>query len=369
VLLIASYGLMIHGGGAERLRAGVQYVVYNLAGSTLFLFALGTIYGVTGTLNMADLALRVAELPPEDTALVRVAAVLLLAVFAIKAALVPLHFWLPGTYAAAPAPVAALFAILTKVGAYAILRVYTMIWGPEAASTAGLIGDLLIPAALVTLAVGSLGTLGARDLGRLAAHAGVASMGTLLLAIGMFTPASTVAALYYLVHSTFAAAALFLVVDLVSERRRSGTALSAAPPIAQSGMIAALFFAAAIGMAGMPPLSGFLGKLLVMDAARPSGQMGLVWATILVTSLIAVVGFARAGSALFWKAHEGGAAAEGAAPPGSALPLAATMSLLGALVLVAVLAGPLTSFLQDTAAQLYAPAGYIDAVLGPRDGG
>jgi multicomponent K+:H+ antiporter subunit D len=125
VLLIASYGLMIHAGGRERLRAGLQYVVMNLAGSTLFLFALGTLYGATGTLNIADLAVRLAEMPAEEAALVRVAAMLLMIVFALKAALFPLQFWLPGTYANAPAPVAALFAIMTKVGVYAILRVHT----------------------------------------------------------------------------------------------------------------------------------------------------------------------------------------------------------------------------------------------------
>ena len=125
VLLIASYGLMIHSGGDARLRAGVQYVLFNLIGSTLFLFALGAIYAETGTLNMADLANRVALISPEGTVGIRVAAVLLLLVFAIKAAVVPLHFWLPSSYAEAPAPVAALFAIMTKVGAYAIIRVYT----------------------------------------------------------------------------------------------------------------------------------------------------------------------------------------------------------------------------------------------------
>ena len=138
VLLIASYGLMIHSGGTRRFQAGVQYVVYNLLGSTLFLFALGTLYSVTGTLNMADLAVRVAEIPAEDTALLRVGAVMLLLVFAIKAAVIPLHFWLPASYANAPLPVAALFAIMTKVGAYAILRMYTLVFGPDLATTEGL---------------------------------------------------------------------------------------------------------------------------------------------------------------------------------------------------------------------------------------
>ncbi|HAW46325.1 MAG TPA: monovalent cation/H+ antiporter subunit D, partial [Roseovarius sp.] len=160
VLLIASYGLMIHAGGARRLKAGVQYVIYNLLGSTLFLFALGTLYAVTGTLNMADLAVRAVEIPVEDSALLRVGAMLLFLVFAIKAALLPLHFWLPNTYAEAPAPVAALFAIMTKIGAYAILRFYTLIFGPDLDVTANLIDDVLLYGALLTLAAGMIGILG-----------------------------------------------------------------------------------------------------------------------------------------------------------------------------------------------------------------
>ena len=219
VLLIASYGMMIHSGGAMRLRAGTQYVVYNLLGSTLFLFALGTLYAVTGTLNMADLAERVAALPEAETALVRVGAVLLLLVFAVKAAVLPLHFWLPGSYANAPAPVAALFAIMTKVGAYAILRVYTLIFPPDLAATEGLFGVWLMPAALLTLAVGMIGVLGAVRLERLVAFSVIGSMGMLLVAIALFTPEATTAALYYIIHSTFAGAALFLIVDLVAQRR------------------------------------------------------------------------------------------------------------------------------------------------------
>ena len=177
VLLIASYGLMIHSGGKERMRAGVQYVGFNLLGSTLFLFALGTIYAETGTLNMADLAERVRLIDPDQTAGIRVAAVLLLIVFAVKAALVPLHFWLPSSYAEAPAPVAALFAIMTKVGAYAIIRVYTLCFPPDLEVTAGLQATWLLPLALFSLAVGMTGILAARKLNRLVAHSVVGSMG------------------------------------------------------------------------------------------------------------------------------------------------------------------------------------------------
>ncbi|MDE4172841.1 monovalent cation/H+ antiporter subunit D [Phaeobacter sp. PT47_59] len=372
VLLIASYGLMIHAGGARRFQAGVQYVVYNLLGSTLFLFALGTLYAVTGTLNMADLAVRVAELPAEDTALLRVGAMLLLLVFAIKAAVLPLHFWLPASYANAPLPVAALFAIMTKVGAYAILRVYTLVFGPELEVTAGLAGDWLLPAALITLAVGAIGVLGAREIGRLMAFGAITSMGTLLTAVALFTPEAVAAALYYTVHSTLAAALLFLIADMVMERQ--GGEIAAKPVMAQSGLIAALFFAGAIALAGMPPLSGFIGKLLVMDAARGHDLVWWIWGVILVSSLVTIIGLARAGSLIFWKSHglppQTHTLDKGATPPpvqatssNSALPFVACFGLLAALILLTILAGPMMSYAEATAAQLFAPDAYLETVL------
>ncbi|QYK41789.1 MAG: monovalent cation/H+ antiporter subunit D [Paracoccaceae bacterium] len=360
VLLIASYGLMIHGGGRDRLRAGVQYIGYNLVGSTLFLFALGSVYAVTGTLNMADIAVKVAALPEGDTALLRVAAILLILVFAIKGALVPLQFWLPGTYANAPGPVAALFAIMTKVGAYAIIRMYTLAFPPDTPATGTLFADLLMPAALITLAIGAIGVIGATGLARQAAFAAVASMGTLFIAVATFTPQGTAAALYYLIHSTLAGAALFLIVDMVISRRGTDQSVTALPPIPQNGLLAALFFAAAIAMAGMPPLSGFLGKLLVMDATRASGMV-VIWSVILVTSLITIMGFGRTGSTVFWKAHA--SPADHVDHPTEGLAVTCIFALLACLVLMTVLAGQIDIFLNATAAELYDRAAYIEAVL------
>jgi multicomponent K+:H+ antiporter subunit D len=358
VLLIASYGLMIHGAGKDRLRAGVQYIAFNLIASTLFLFALATLYAVTGTLNMADLAVRIADLPEGEAGLIRAAAVLMLAVFAIKGALVPLQFWLPGTYANAPGPVAALFAIMTKVGAYAILRTTTLIFPPETAATGSMVADLMLPAALVTLAVGSVGILGATTLPRLAAFAGIASMGTLFTAFAAFTPQATAAGLYYLLHSTLATAAIFLIADLVADRRGSAD-LTARPRIAQQGLIAGLFFANAIALAGMPPLSGFLGKLLVLDALR--ADAALIWTVILVSSFLMVLGFGRAGSVLFWKSHAVGEEAEPHHHRSEPLAFVAVGGLLAGLVALTVMAGPVMAWLEVTAAALHAPDAYISA--------
>ena len=360
VLLIASYGLMIFGGGGMRLRAGLQYVVMNLAGSTLFLIALGTLYAVTGTLNIADLAVKVRELPLEDVALMRVAAILLMLVFAVKAALFPVQFWLPGTYANAPAPVAALFSIMTKVGAYAILRFFTILFGPDVSATGAMAADWLMPAAIITLIIGASGVLGAKRLFPLAAFAVLASMGTVMIAIAMFTPTATMAALYYIIHSTFAAAALFLIADLVISRRDHDN-LTSAPVMTQNGLIASLFFVVAIAMAGMPPLSGFLGKLLVLKAAQPTTDMVWIWAVILVSSLVLVIGFARAGSLIFWNTQEN----ESPMKTGS-LSIAAAMLPLFGLVVLSVFAGPLTEYTLATAEQLFDPSGYISAVLGAK---
>jgi multicomponent K+:H+ antiporter subunit D len=356
VLLIASYGLMIHGGGSARTRAGIQYIAFNLVGSSLFLFGLALLYGVTGTLNMADLAVKLPTLPDGDQALLRVTAVMLILVFAIKGALVPLQFWLPGTYANAPGVVAAMFAVMTKIGAYATLRFGTLVFPPDLPATGPLLQDLIQPAALVTLAVGAIGVLGASTLPRLAAFGGIASMGTAFLAISAFTPATTAAALYYILHSTLATAALFLVADLVA-RRRTHVRLDAPAPIAQSGLIASLFMAAAIAIAGMPPLSGFIGKLLILDAFRADAP--LVWTAILVSSFLMILGFARAGSQLFWKTDETQVAPEG--PGAEPLAFAATFALLAGLVALTIFAGPVTDALATTAGTLATPEAYIAA--------
>ncbi|MDJ0626699.1 MAG: monovalent cation/H+ antiporter subunit D [Rhodobacter sp.] len=363
VLLIASYGLMIHAGGNARLRAGVQYVLFNLIGSTLFLFALGSIYAETGTLNMADLAQRAKLIGAEETAGIRVAAVLLLLVFAIKAATVPLHFWLPSSYAEAPAPVAALFAIMTKVGAYAIIRVYSMIFPPELEVTSGLHDVWLLPAALVSLAIGMAGVLAARKLDRLVAFSIIGSMGMVMVAIALFNPPGIAAALYYIVHSTLAGATLFLISDLVRTGRANLELLPQAP-VAGTALTAGLFFTGAIAMAGLPPLSGFLGKLLVLEAAYGTDLVVWIWAVVLGSSLISILGFARAGSVLFWKAHSVEPQADGPALPRPAvLSYVAVGGLISLLAAHTVFAGQVHGYTTNIAAQLFAPEPYIATVL------
>jgi multicomponent K+:H+ antiporter subunit D len=367
VMLIASYGLLLHGGGPRRLAAGFQYVAINLVGSTLFLFAVGLIYAVTGTLNMADLAAKVGQVAPGDGALLRTGAALLFLVFALKAATAPLHWWLPTAYGAAPAPVAALFAIMTKVGAYAIIRIYTLVFGAEGGPAADIAGPWLLPASLIGLIIGALGVLASRMLVNLVSFSMIWSMGSLLLAVALFNSRGIAAALYYTLHSTLIAAALFLLAELIAKRRGPARdRLEPAPPITGSAVFGGLFFLAAIAMAGLPPLSGFTGKILILEALRPSPAWGWLWALLLTTSLIVIVGFARAGTTLFWKSEAMGVEA----PPSlqhrsPSLPTAAAAALLAGTILLSLFAGPATRHLEATAAQILDTRSYVEAVLGP----
>ncbi|MGP9814276.1 monovalent cation/H+ antiporter subunit D [Rhodopseudomonas sp. NSM] len=362
IMLIASYGLILHSGGARRLRSGFHYVAINLVGSTLFLFAVGLIYAVTGTLNMADLAARVTQIAPGDEAILRVGALLLLLVFALKAALVPLQWWLPSAYAAAPGPVAALFMLMTKVGAYSIVRVYTVVFGADAGPVADIAAPWVVPAALATLALGAVGVLASPTLLGLVCFSIVWSMGSLLLALGLFDASGLSAGLYYLLHSTLSGAALFLLADLViAQRGRLADRLVAAPRLAHADLLAGLFFVAAIAMTGMPPLSGFLGKLLILDASWHGPLAVTSWVILLGTSLLVIVGFARAGSALFWKIAERPPQPVDPAPS-IALPVAVIAGLLGATALLSVFAGPITRELAATAQQTLDINAYVRAV-------
>ncbi|MCC6510731.1 MAG: monovalent cation/H+ antiporter subunit D [Pirellulaceae bacterium] len=385
ILLIASYGLMVHAGGSARVRAGIQYVVVNLVGSSLFLLALGMIYSSTGTLNMAEFARQAPLVGPEHQTVFYTGTALMFVVFGIKSALVPLQFWLPGTYANTSGPVAALFAILSKVGAYAIIRVCLLAFGESAGEAAFFIGPWLIPAAAATLILGMIGVVASRSLAQQASFAALASIGTLFLAIGTFTPQAQTAGLYYLLHSTLALATLFLLVDAVVIRRTGfGDALVPAPKFKHVGLIASMYFLAAIAILGLPPLSGFVGKLLVLEALTSNSNWGWLWGTILATSVMGLVGFAYSGSLVFWKSGEfteelqielAGVADSGiksskvdhsgkSISAGIVLPMVAISCLLGTLVLLTIFSGLVLRYLDATSQQLYSPEQYLTAVLG-----
>lgn len=361
ILLIASYSLLLHGGGRERIRAGLHYVILNLVGSALFLIAIGVLYGMTGALNLADLAVRVAAAPAADAGLLRAGALLLLVVFGLKAAVLPLYFWLPAAYASTSAPVAALFALLTKVGVYAIIRVFSLAFGSAAGVASDAAAPWLLPLALATLLAGGFGVLASRNARRLIAYSVIVSIGTLLAGIGLGNPPGLSAALVYLVHTTLITAGMFLLADLIAMQRGHGDSRPA-PPVAQPLILGALFFVGAVAMAGMPPLSGFLGKALLLRAAEETSALPWLWSVVLGSGLLLMVALSRMGSSLFWNTLD-------APTPGISAQirlLLPVVALLAAGPLLMVLARPLTHFAAETARQILAPAAYIETVLANR---
>ncbi|MGY4825659.1 monovalent cation/H+ antiporter subunit D [Stutzerimonas chloritidismutans] len=360
ILLISSYALLLHGHGQRRVRSGMHYVVLNLLGSSLFLIGVSMLYGLLGTLNMVDMAARVSAADPADAPLLAAAGYLLLVVFALKGAILPLYFWLPRAYASATAPVAALFAIMTKVGLYAIIRVFTLVFGSEAGELSGMVDVWLWPLALLTLGAAVIGALAARSLQVLLAYLVVVSVGTLLAGIALGSEAGLAAALYYLVHSTLVAGGLFLLADLIARQRGDlGTDLISAPALRQPLLLGALFFMGAISVAGLPPFSGFLGKVMLLRAIELGADAIALWAVVLVGGLGMLISLSRAGSLVFWRPS-----AEAVGQPADAIRVLATVGLLLGSVMLVVAAGPLQAFVQATAAQLLDVAPYLQILQG-----
>jgi len=361
ILLIASYSLLLHGAGSARVRAGLHYVLLNLTGSALFLIAVGTLYGVLGTLNMADLAVRISELPSADQPLVGAAGMLLLVVFGLKTAVFPLYFWLPRAYAAASAPVAALFAIMTKVGLYSILRVYTLLYGEQADTLAELVNGWLWPLALGTLVLGAVGALAAATLTGLIAYLVVLSVGTMLAGLAIGTPEALRATLFYLMHSTWITGALFLFAGVLQRVRgpRFAARLVAGPSLPYPMLLGGVFFLAAMSIVGMPPLSGFIGKLLLLSSAGTGQTAAWLYPVVLGSGLLSLIALSRAGTTLFWRQVDVAASGE----PVDGLRMTAVLVLLSASPLLVVFAEPVLAYLAATADQLLQPQSYIDAVL------
>jgi multicomponent K+:H+ antiporter subunit D len=349
VLLIASYALLIHGGGKQKTQASVHYLMLNLVGSSLFLIALGILYGTLGTLNMADMALKVRNLPEAEQHLTRIGALMLLVVFGLKSAMFPLHFWLARTYASASAPIAAIFAIMTKVGIYSILRVHVVMFGDGAGELANLVQPWIWPAAVLTLLMGTLGALASQSLRQLVSYLVIISVGTLLCAIAVNTPESTAAALYYLVHSTFVSGALFLIADAIAGQRGKATDRFVRSRRMPNPLpLGIAFMVAALSITGLPPFSGFVGKIWVLQSAETQTAMIWVWPSILIASLMSVVAASRAGSTLFWRVSSDRHEAE---PVGSARMVGIWALLLASPLLVA-LGGPVAEYMSQTAVQL-----------------
>lgn len=359
VMLLASYVLLAHGGGLARTRAGIAYVVLNLTGSALFLVGLGLLYGTLGTLNLADVALQLQAADPARGGLARAGCALVVTVFVLKAALLPLSFWLPHTYAAAAAPVAALFAIMTKVGVVALLRVQAVALAP-AAVTADLLQGWLLPLALATIAMAALGALAAGRLQSLSAYLVLGSAGTLLFVPVFASAAVTSAGLYYLLQSTLATAAFFLLGELVAAARPgAGDRFAPGRPVRNTAL-ALGFLLLAAGVAGLPPLAGFLGKVMLLRSVQDAAGAPGIWLALLLSGFVAMAALARGGSLLFWESRT--TAAGHPTPAGPARAWAAGL-LVATGPLLVLLAQPVSAYAARAAAQLHAPGAYVQEVL------
>ena len=295
ILLVSSYVLITLGGTSQRIRAGVTYVVVSLVSSVLFLAAIAMIYGATGTVNMAQLTIRIAELPSEVQLILNL---MLLIAFGIKAAIFPLSFWLPDSYPTAPAPVTAVFAgLLTKVGVYAIIRTQTQLFPDSSVDT------LLLVVAGLTLLVGILGAISQSDIKRLLSFTLISHIGYMIFGIGMANAAGFAATIFYITHHIIVQTTLFLAVGLL-ERQGGTTSLSGLGGMLRTApVIAILFFIPMLNLGGIPPFSGFIGKIGLFTVAAELATPGAYWLIGIgaLVSLRTLYALARAWVLAFWR--------------------------------------------------------------------
>ena len=371
ILLTSSYVLLTMGGTAQRIRAGITYVVVSVLSSVVFLIAIAMIYAATGTVNMADLAVKLGELPTDVQMVLHV---LLLVGFGIKAAVFPLSFWLPDSYPTAPAPVTAVFAgLLTKVGVYAMIRTETLLFPGEH------VNALLLVVAALTMVVGILGALAQTDIKRILSFILVSHIGYMIFGLGLATEAGLAATVYYVAHHITVQTALFLVTGLIENR--AGTAnIDRLGSLAKvSPFVSVLFLVPALNLGGIPPFSGFLGKVGLLrggvEQATPLAYT-LVGVSLLV-SLLTLLVVVRVWTRAFWRRVEDvehppaqlvaayeRAVARGERPrplePGLVLP---TTALVGLTLVFTVAAGPLFALADEAATDMLDRSPYIAAVL------
>jgi multicomponent Na+:H+ antiporter subunit D len=359
MMLTASYVLLTLGGRADQIRAGTTYVVISLVASALFVSALALLYAATGTVNMADLATKIEQLPP---GLRTAFALLLLVVFGIKAALFPLYFWLPDSYPIAPSPVTAIFAgLLTKVGVYAIFRTQTLLFP---ASTRP--GTLILVVAGATMVFGVLGAIAQDDVKRILSFNIVSHVGYMLMGLGFFTVGGLGAAVFYTVHHIVAKTTLFLSGGLIEHAGGSASLSQLGGLARRTPFLAALFLLPALNLAGIPPFSGFIGKFGLVDAGLDRHEYVVVGVALLV-SLLSLYSLLKIWTSVFWKRAPADApvldtpVGRAGGPVLMSLP---TALLLGVSIAMAVAAGPLYSFCDRAASDLLDPTAYRHIVLG-----
>lgn len=380
VMLAASYGMVLHGSGQQRVRGGMHYIAINLTASLLFLLGVSLLYGVTGTLNMAHLSKMVPRLAETERPLFYLSACLLGLAFLTKAAIWPVGFWLSSAYTAAAAPVAAIMAMMTKVGVYVILRLSMLTLG-----TSGYAADVLVAGGMATMLFGVLGVLASQGLARMTTHLVLISSGTLVTIIGFALMSGNAdmlgGALYYLVASTIAIGTLFLLIEPMSREEGGIAALLALTAdaygldqsdeenspemgLAIPGTLTVLglsFGVCVLVLAGLPPLAGFIGKIaiikgLINTAAIPAALGWTFMGLMLFTGFATLIGLARVGIQTFW-------ATEGQVPKVLALEFAPVIALILGLGLMTVKGEATMRYMHDTARSLLTPSIYVDGVL------
>lgn len=359
VLLAASYVLLTVGGTGQRIRAGVTYVVMSVLSSVLFLVGIAFTYAATGTLNLAQLSVRIGELPDSTQTILQV---VLLTAFAVKAAVFPLSAWLPDSYPTAPAPVTAVFAgLLTKVGIYAIIRTQTLLF------PGGHLDELLMWAALATMIVGILGAVAQSDLKRMLSFTLVSHIGYMVFGISLATTLGLAGAIFYVAHHILIQTTLFLCAGLV-ERAGGTTLVDRLGGLARAApFLAVIFFIPAMNLAGIPPLSGFVGKVALLEAGAATGS-ALAWTLVIggvLTSLLTLWAVVKVWNRAFWHPRD----------PADVLPeqrpartmYAATGGFVVVTLALTVFAGPLFTFADQAAADLQARSPYQQTVLDSDD--
>jgi multicomponent K+:H+ antiporter subunit D len=389
ILLASSYGLLLRGGGALRVKLSLHYIAVNLVASFLFLIGVALIYGLAGTLNMADLAGRAAALAPSERAFLDAGAAILGIAFLIKAASWPLNFWLPGAYSIALAPVAAAFAMMTKVGFYAVLRLGTLMQEYET------LGAALFYIGLATLISGMIGMLASKHLARLVAYSVLVSMGILLASLGLRIEALTTPVLFYLIVSVLTTCTFFMLTGMTERARGTDPANSPEtaeepapayvaygikePSVDSSGddagvaipaamaFLGMVFVCCVILVSGLPPMPGFLAKFALLSTVLGSTAVQsapvstwVLCGVIVLSGFVSIIALSRIGMRLFWSQ------ATRTTPRLrllEATPVAAMVLLCLGLT---VAADPVTRYLEHAAQSLHQPDTYIHAVLSQR---
>ncbi|MEM8752431.1 MAG: Na+/H+ antiporter subunit D [Pseudomonadota bacterium] len=362
VMLIASFGLLVLGGRAEQIDGGVKYVALNLVSTIMFLTGVGLLYGMTGTLNMADLA---GAVDRADQGLLTVVAVLFMIAFGVKAAVFPLFFWLPASYHTPAFSVSAVFAgLLTKVGVYALIRMFTLVFDHDVAFT----HEILLWVAALTMTTGVLGAAAQNDMRRILSFHIVSQIGYMVLGLALLTPLALVGAVFYLVHHIVVKANLFLIAG-VADRIAGGTDLSRIGGLYKSApLLAALFVIPAFSLAGFPPLSGFWAKFLLVKASLEI-EAWFIAAVALAVGLLTIYSMTKIWAAAFWEPHPGGIEPrlDSLAPGRRAALLSPIAGLAALTIVIGLFPGPFVVFAENAAAQLLDPTPYISAVLEARE--